>query len=239
MSMQKYIYISNDIRNKILIGKHKANEQLPFEKDLCLDYQVSKMTIKKALDLLVSEGLIIKRRGAGTFVKDLSSEELKRIAVGNQFRGTTALNIGKKVESEVLNFSIVEAEVKVKEKLNLTQDCFVYDVHRVRYINGKPLVIEHMYMPIDIIPGLQRQHVEQSIYEYIGVNLDLTIQSAHRTISVRKATEIECKYLDLKEHDPVAVSQQIAYLANGTAFEYSTSIHRYDQFSVSLILSRE
>lgn len=73
---QKYRTIASAIRNRILTRDFEANEQLPFERDLCTDYGVSKMTVKKALDMLVSEGLIVKRRGAGTYVKDLAGKKL-------------------------------------------------------------------------------------------------------------------------------------------------------------------
>lgn len=237
--MQKYIYISNDIRNKILDGTYSANEQLPFEKDLCVQYEASKMTVKKALDILVSEGLIIKRRGSGTFVKDLSIDEIERITVANQFRGTTALNPGKEVKSKVLAFSVIEAPAVVINKLNLSPGSFVYDIYRARYIDGQPHVMEKTYMPIDQIPGLKKANIEGSIYGYIEDELGLTIQSAHRQISVRKANETEVEYLDLQPGDPVAVAEQIAYFDTGIAFEYSISVHRYDEFSVEMILTRD
>ena len=66
------------------------------------------MTVKQALDILVSEGLIIKRRGSGTFIKDLSDTELKRISITNQFRGKTAEYPQNEVTSKVLNFSVVQ-----------------------------------------------------------------------------------------------------------------------------------
>lgn len=94
--MQKYVVISNDIRNKIVNGEFVANQQIPFEKDMCIHYNASKMTVKKAVDILVAEGLIIKRRGSGTFVKDLNLEEIERVTMANQFRGTTALNAGRR-----------------------------------------------------------------------------------------------------------------------------------------------
>lgn len=53
--MEKYNLIANDVRKKILEGVYQPNEQLPFEKDLCQFYDVSKMTVKKALDMLVAE----------------------------------------------------------------------------------------------------------------------------------------------------------------------------------------
>lgn len=238
MRMKKYIYISNDIRNRIIDGTYKANEQIPFEKDLCTMYDSSKMTIKKALDILVSEGLIIKRRGSGTFVKDLAIEEIERITIANQFRGTTALNPGKEVTSQVLTFTVVAADDLVANKLNVTPSSFVYDIYRVRYIDGKPKVMEKTYMPIDLIPALKKESVETSIYEYIEDDLGLHIQSGHRHLSVRRATAEETHYLSLEKGDPVAVAEQIAYLDTGAAFEYSISVHRYDEFSVEMILTR-
>lgn len=239
MTMKKYILISSDIRKKILEGVYQANQQIPFERDLCVEYDASKMTVKKALDMLVSEGLIIKRRGSGTFVKDLATDEIERIAVANQFRGTTALNPGKEVKSKVLEFKVIEADNLVKNKLNMQEDTFVYDIYRVRHIDGKPLVMEKMYMPIDLIPGLKKANIEGSIYEYIEEDLGLKIQSGHRRVSVRKATEIEQQYLELDSGDPVAVAEQIAYFDTGIAFEYSISVHRYDSFSVEFVLTRE
>lgn len=236
--MQKYVFISNDIRNRILDGGYQANEQIPFEKDLCTAYQASKMTVKKALDILVAEGLIIKRRGSGTFVKDISIDEMERITVANQFRGTTALNPGKKVTSKIINFSVVEADEKVRSKLNLPEGSFVYDIYRARYINDTPHVMEKMFMPIDQIPGLKRANAEGSIYSYIEEKLGLHIQSAHRRIFVRKATEIEAKYLEISVGDPVAIAEQTAFFDTGAAFEFSTSVHRYDEFSVEMVLTR-
>ncbi|WP_407371705.1 GntR family transcriptional regulator [Carnobacterium sp.] len=237
--MKKYIMISNDIRNKILKGEYVANQRLPFEKDLCIQYDSSKMTIKKAVDILVTEGLIIKRRGSGTFVKDLNPEEIERVIMANQFRGTTALYPDKKVSSKILNFSIVQVPEHAAKKLNITSDNFVYDIRRVRYVNDKPVVIEEMYMPIDLIPGIKEKNIKESIYEYLENELHLKIQSAHRTVSVRKATEFEAEKLGLESGDPVAVAEQVGYLDTGNTFEFSISIHRYDEFSVEIVLTRD
>lgn len=236
--MKKYTFIANDIRKKILEGVYQANQQIPFEKKLCAEYGVSKMTVKKGLDILVAEGLIIKRRGSGTFVKDLSASELERLAVANQFRGTTALHPDQKVKSKVLVFSVINADALIKNKLNMQEDQFVYNISRVRLVEGEPLVMERMFMPIDLIPGLKKERIEGSLYEYIEEDLSLKIQSGHRSISVRQATKEEQSYLGLTSGDPVAVAEQIAYLDTGQAFEYSISVHRYDNFSVEFVLTR-
>ena len=236
--MTKYMLIANDIRNQIANGLLKANEQLPFEKDICTKYAASKMTAKKALDILVSEGLIVKRRGSGTFVKSISEKDMNKLLITNQFRGLTALYSNHKVTSDLLKFEVVVSSKNVKDKLSLTNDEFVYNILRVRYVDGNPYVIENTFMPINLILGLKKQHVEESIYSYIEENLKLKVQSSHRTITVRKSNDFEQKHLKLEEGDPVAVVKQVAYLDNGSAFEYSTSVHNYKYFVFETVIIR-
>ncbi|MBK3299516.1 UTRA domain-containing protein, partial [Streptococcus oralis] len=71
----------------------------------------------------------------------------------------------------------------------------------------------------------------------IEEKLGLKIQSGHRTISVRKATDFEADELALEYGDPVGIAEQIGYLNTGVQFEYSISVHRYDQFSVEMMVT--
>lgn len=237
--MEKYNVIANDVRRKILDGIYKANDQLPFEKDLCEVYEVSKMTVKKALDILVAEGLIIKRRGAGTFVKDLSVEDMEKTVVGSQMIGTSAYYPTRTVTSKVLHFEIIAASEKVANKLNIPIGSFVYDIERVRILDGSPLVMENTFMPVSVIPDLRLKNVEESIYEYIQDTLGMKIQSAHRNITVRKASDSEVTHLELEQGDPVGIVEQIGFLSNGTTFEYSISTHRYDTFSIEMMIRQD
>ncbi|WP_188204595.1 GntR family transcriptional regulator [Desemzia incerta] len=236
--MQKYLFIYNDMKNRILNGEFVANEKLPFEKDLCISYNTSKMTIKKAFDLLVEDGLIIKKRGVGTFIKDINSKEMERLIVTSQFQGLTSTNPKNKITSKILKFNIIPADSDIERQLNLTPDSFVYDIHRVRYTNGQPTVIEQTYMPIDLVVGLNKTHLKNSLYKYIEEELNYKIQSAHRRVSVRKATEEEAQNLELQVGDPVAVAEQVAYFDNGRAFEYSFSVHHYNFYSAQFIVTK-
>ena len=237
--MQKYNVIANDVRRKILDGIYKANDKLPFEKDLCEVYEVSKMTVKKALDILVAEGMVIKRRGAGTFVKDLSIEDMERMIVDSQMLGTSAYYPTSMVSSKVLHFDIISATEKVANKLNIPLGSFVYDIERIRIVDGKPIVIENTFMPVSVIPDLNLKNVEESIYEYIQDGLGMKIQSAHRNITVRKASGAEVKHLELEKGDPVGIVEQIGFLSSGTTFEYSISTHRYDSFSIEMMIRQD
>ncbi|MGN0660582.1 MAG: GntR family transcriptional regulator, partial [Oscillospiraceae bacterium] len=72
--MEKYKVIEQDIAQKIKSGVYAPGSQLPLENQLCETYKVSRITIKKATDQLVALGLITKRRGSGSYVKELSGQ---------------------------------------------------------------------------------------------------------------------------------------------------------------------
>ena len=85
--MVKYQEIANELRSQIQAGVYKPGEQLALEREMCEQYGVSRITIKKAVDQLVKEGLVVKRRGSGTFVKSLANEDVHDISMANQFSG--------------------------------------------------------------------------------------------------------------------------------------------------------
>lgn len=243
--MNKYIEISNDLRKHILKDNiYHPNDQLPCGPELCAEYGVSKMTIKKALDILVEEGLIYKKRGLGTFVKGLSSQELVNIEkTYNNFHqpltGFSIQNRKKEVESKVLEFIITLPTPQIASSLRISIEDFVYKIIRVRSLDGEPCVVEETYMPIDVIPGLKMAHLESSIYTYIREVLNYEIQSSHIRIRARGASEFIAKNLNIKNGSAVAEVEQIAYLDNGMPFEYSFSTHNADRYEFSTIIIKK
>lgn len=234
--MLKYEEVAIDLQNKIANHEYKVNDQLPLEKEMCKKYGVSKITIKKAVDMLVIKGLVVKRRGSGTFVKDIQKVEIKEMSESNMISGFTGAFSDKIVESKVLEFSIIPVNDEIANKLRIELDEFVYNICRVRYANGEPCVIEYTYMPIRVITGLKKCILEKSIYSYIQDVLNLKVKSAHRTIRAKSPTEIECKYLNINEKIPVLEVEQVAFLDNGVPFEYSISHHRNDKFEFKSVI---
>lgn len=233
--MIKYHKIASDIKEDILKGNYKPNEQLPFEKELCEKYNASRMTVKKALDLLVAEGLIVKRRGSGSFIKDITEEEIQNIIEKKQFSGLTNTSLGHEVTSKVLDFEIVKADEKIASTFKIDTGDFVYFIHRVRYIDGEPIVIEKTYMPLSIASDMKLEDVNGSIYNFLQKKLGLKIQSAHSTVRVKKADESDKENLLLVDNEAIAEVEKVVYLENGKAFEYSFTRHRYDKFEFKAI----
>lgn len=237
--MIKYQEMANDLRGQIQSGVYKSGEQLALEREMCEHYGVSRITIKKAVDQLVKEGLVVKRRGSGTFVKSLANEDVHDISMANQFSGFSKNFAGHEVTTEVVRFDIIHPEPEIAEKLNITTDDFVYDIVRLRKVDGRPLVIEYTKMPIELIPGIKRDVLEKSIYQYIENQLHFKIQSAHRFIRALLPTEQEEKLLQIKHGTlPILEVEQIAFLDDGRAFEYSKAHHRGDEYTFRVVSIR-
>lgn len=243
--MNKYAVISNKLRDQILKEKiYHPNDQLPCERDLCIQYDASKMTIKKALDILVEEGLIYKKRGHGTFVKGLSRQQLSTLEedLCNTQQALTGYSkqYGKEnVTATVLEFSVIPTTPKIAANLHIKENDFVYKIIRVRNLRGVPCVLEETYMPIDLIPGLKLSHVESSIYSFIRDNLHYQIQSSHVRVKAKGASDFIAANLNLETGEPVALVEQIAFLDNGMPFEYSFSTHKADCFEFTAVIIKK
>lgn len=238
MKTQKYVTIANHLRNQILSGDLPPKSKLPYERELIYQYQASKMTIKKATDLLMDEGLITKIKAKGSFVNDFSKLSLDRMREVNYFRGSTALYAGQKLTSRVLIFETLPADTFIQDKLNLEAQAPVYHIKRVRSIAGQPFVIEEMWMPVDLIPHLKFEHVSHSIYEYIEQQLGYIIKESHRRIAVHKADDRESALLTIAIGQPVVLTTQTARFLTGQVFEYSRSTHIGESFTMEVILTR-
>lgn len=230
--MVKYIDIANDIRNKIIEQEYTYGQKLPYEYALCTTYHCNKETMKKALEILVQEGLIVRRRGAGTFVKDYDPE----IITSNFNKGLTERFKGiKKIESNIIVFEVISSDTDISKKLQIEEGSFVYHIIRQRKLDKKPYSIEIIYMPISIIPELKLDHLKNSIYQYIEDILQLKIQSTHKIITGHLSSRLEQKYLGLKDTEPYFQVEQVAYLNSGVIFEYSFSRYHYKNFEFKTV----
>lgn len=236
--MLKYEEIALDIQHKINNGEYLPNDQLPLEKEMCEQYSVSRITIKKAMDKLVMSGSVVKRRGSGTFVKDVDYNDVSDVSTSSQFTGFSGTFKNKEVFSKIIEFQVINPTEEIANKLKMEKDEFVYYICRARYADTLPYVVEYTYMPIDVIPGLKKDVIKNSIYEYIEDNLRLKIKSAHRTVRAILPSKLEEEYLEIKENFPVLEVEQIAFLDNGQPYEYSKSHHRSDRFEFKSISVR-
>ncbi|WED29073.1 GntR family transcriptional regulator [Vibrio sp. DW001] len=228
--MVKYLDIYETIRSRIVKSEYKYNEKLPDGTSLANEFNCSELTIKKALDILVKDGLVVRKRGSGSFVKRPLSMRGSKHLYGTKVNAEAQ---GQKLDTNVLNYSVDPASRFLADRLNCQEGDMLYHIIRVRFIDNEPYAIEETYMPINVISGLSKKHIESSIYQYITEGLHLKIHSSMMEITVIDANEKDAEHLILTVGDKIVNVEQVAYLDDGEIFEYSNVKQVCEKFRFS------
>ena len=232
--MTKYEMISNTIRERIREGVYPENTLIPDQVSLAKEFSVSRMTVKKAMDILEVEGLILRKRGAGTTVrKNALKDDMTANIVG--YEGLTKQLVGHDVKSKTISFKIEFPSEEIQEKLSIGKTDPIYKLIRLRIVDGEPYIIEHTIMNAQLIPGVDDEVLANSVYQYIHNELNLAFGGAHRIISADKSTEIDQEHLECLPDDPVLQVEQVVYLEDGTPFEYSKSRSKFTTRTYKII----
>lgn len=224
--------ICEDIRQKVQDGTYAIHDKLPDGSRLADQYGVSLLTVKRALDLLVAEGYIIRRRGDGTVVRDWKSKQTPHLySLNGNYRAYQ-----ERVSSRVLVFEVARPTALVAEKLGITEEEFVYEIIRLRSIDERPVIVEYTYMPIGVIPHLKLENLERSIYAYIEDELGLKIHSAFVKVAGVRPNDLEKEHLHLVDTDFVMEAERVSCLETCQNFEYSIARHVPDVFDFETVL---
>lgn len=234
----KYKHILETIKTQIVEGKYSAGSMIPDQNTLAKEFKTSRMTVKKALDMLAIEGFIYSRRGSGTFVKKNALAQQDALPV-NDYGGLSRRFSKNRVKSKPIVFDVTFPTPEVKERLELKQNEPVYEILRLRLVDNTPYALEHTFMPISLAPNLSKEVLLDSIYAYLTKEVKLEIGGAFRKISAEKAEENDLKYLESEANDPILQVEQVVYLQDGRPFEYSISHHPYNGKHAYTIFDRK
>lgn len=221
----KYLIVAEDIERQIREGACPPQSKLPTTDELCEQYGVSRITVRKAMDVLSERGFVIKRRGSGTYVKDIdpSSDDSESQVVESY--SATARHEGHVADTQVLEFQVIPAEGRVAERLRVEEGTPVYSIVRLRSVNDSQGLVSYTWIPVAIVPNLTKRNAADSLYRHVEVGLGLTVSSTHRSIRAVMPTLEEQVWLRLPEDVPVLEIDQVTFLSDGRLFEYSV-LHR-------------
>lgn len=229
--MSKYQLVAEQIRHAIDNGEYHYGKKMPTIQEFTSIYNVSHMTVKKAFDILSTLGYIDRRQGSGIYVKMNPGHIKKRIPLsGNSSRFPKG-----SLKTKLVSFKIVHPTPKIAACLQISESSFVYDIKRVRIHNGRPIIMEYVFMPIDVVPGINEEILEDSIYRHIRKTLKRTISSSAFSITGVRPSEEDMVHLNLEPTDFLMQIVQTVYFDDGTAFEYSIDRHMPDEFIYSNI----
>lgn len=236
--MSKYEEIAGIIRTRISDGTYPVDAMLPIQSALAQEFGVSRMTIKKAIELLTIEGLVLSKQGNGTKVLNSSFWDKE----DSKFRLNTYNGLSydmkddpRQLTSQVIEFNVEFPTAEIAERLQVDAATPVYKIIRLRLLDGSPYALEHTHMPCDLVPGLDHTILSTSIYSYLWQQLGLKFAGAYRHITAEKPDHYDKEYLDCKADDPILQVEQVVYLENGRPIEYSRSRNRFDTRGYSLL----
>ena len=216
-------YIKQQIENGVL-----AEESvIPSEREFAERFQISRMTVRQAINNLVSEGYLNRQKGRGTFVTKKKVEQ--------ELQGMTSftedmLSRGMNPSSILLSFQILPADKKTALALRIEETDSIYKIKRIRLADGAPMALETAYIPVEIVPGLTEENSNLSLYQYIEENLALLISEATQEIEAATADLLDSETLEIKFGDPILLIERISYLQGGIPFELVKSTFRADRY---------
>ena len=202
----RYRAIADDLRRQVEAGDFGAGRVLPSEADLSASYGASRVTVRRALEVLRDEGLLDARQGFGWFVaSDLLRQRLGRLStIEDQLSAS-----GITAERRILEFAFVAAEPRAKQVLGVDQ---VLRVRRLNLADGEPFARVTVWCPADLGDRLSRADVERSpFYELLPVPLG----GATQTIGAASASAADARLLGIPTGAPVLRCERITTTPDG------------------------
>ncbi|RNA67131.1 trehalose operon repressor [Alteribacter keqinensis] len=224
----KFIKIYHDIADKIQEGTFSPQSKLPSEHDLMEKYNTSRETIRKALNMLAQNGFIQKVQGKGSIVLDARKFDFP-ISGLVSFK-ELAKKIGSNNKTYVKKLDLIKPDSYIQEQLKVKEDAKVWEVHRVREIDGENVILDKDFFSKVYIDHLTAEICANSIYEYIESDLNMTISFAKKEITVVEPTEEDRELLDLEGFSNIVVVKNYVYFDDASLFQYTESRHRPDKF---------
>ncbi len=224
--MPKYKVIAQKMIQNINSDDMKQGDKLASIEELMKYYDVSKNTILKVLTELEKNGYIYQVRGSGNFVRKHRRKGYINIMEINGLKNNLH---DFNLSTEMLDLKVVKPSFEVSANLDIKEDEDVYYVKRLRSIEGRKFSVEESYYLKDIVPYLNQEIVEDSIFNYLVNDLKLKPGFTDQFLRVSKLNEPDAQLLNLNSGDPTIFLESIFYLDNGRPFDYSKVLYHYEE----------
>ncbi len=203
------------IENRVL----GADDALPPERDLADELNVSRITVRKAIDGLVEEGLLIRKQGSGTFVTNRVEKNFAKLTSFSEDMRAR----GRKPRSVWLDRAAGTVTPGESLTLRSSPGTPVYRFSRIRYADDAPMAIEYATVLADCLPSVES--VETSLYEALERTGNRPVRALQRLRAVLLTAE-QAQLLKAQEKDAGLLVERVGFLKDGRAVEFSQSFYR-------------
>lgn len=227
----KYYVLKRELVHKIEEEELGPDSPIPSERELMEQYQVSRITVRRAIDELVTGGFLYKIQGKGTYVKgdDYSQNLFAITSCTDDVR-----RLGRNPSKKVTVSEIVPADAKRARLLNTTVGENLFLLERITMADGEPLNYTVTYLPQKLFPGIEKYDFNsQSLYELLQKEYGVKFAKSRRTIEAVRTEEEIAEYLDIDEQMPVILFGSTTYgevQGKEQPIESFTCYYRTDQY---------
>ena len=205
----------------------RPGDMLPSERQLCADYGVSRITVREALGQLVSEGLLVRTQGKGTFVAHRPARSRLHIASFHE----DMRRMGMEPSTVVLTAARVTPPAPTVERLRLPAQGAAYHVRRLRLADRVPMSVDDAWYSAALLPGLDQFDLQASLYDTLARQYGRPIDHAEQTVSAGLAGEEIGRLLGIPASGPVLRFDRVSY-SRGDAVEHARSWYRADRYEL-------
>src|SRR5581483_10012115 len=218
-----------DTRERVLelVDALGVGDAIPSERQLGIDLGVSRLTVRAALDELVREGYLVRRRGAGTFVaepKVAKGIDITSFSDDMRARGLTP-------GSRTLELRTIPAGARLGRILHVSPSEEIVAVKRLRLADGDAMAIELLHVRSSLVPGLTAADLEEnSFYDLLASRYDIAIVGGTQTVEPTVTNEEESLVLGVPLHSPALLFERVTRTEDAQVVEYTSSTYRGDRY---------
>lgn len=227
-----YQQLVDSVKAQIRDGILKEDDRLGSEQDISREYNVSRITVRKAFEILADEGYVTKRQGIGTFV---SARKLNNFNEG-QMRGFTEMCIkdGKVPSSELISAGWVSNLPSISHHLHVPEEEPILRVLRVRKCDGVPVMVEYGYFP-KRFSYLMSEDLCGSTFEIFRRH---GTKPSHfsKIMDICYATKFEAQKLEVRERQALLLQKDMAFDQNGDAIHYTKLVINPERYKLTIIM---
>ncbi|NQY52367.1 MAG: GntR family transcriptional regulator [Campylobacteraceae bacterium] len=212
---------------------YKTGDLIPSEIRIEKEYKVSRITVRKALDELVHENILIKKQGKGTFVKE------QKILYDANSIGSLTQRLSKDnhvLKTQKIEFEIIENEHYVKDLLKCD---ILLCIKRTRLLDGIPFALMRNYLDYTAVPLLEKKFNIESLYTFLKDEYKIEFYNAQETVEAKNATLEEAEELLIKQRDALLSLHRLSFDKYNKELEYSEVLIKANMYKHKIILSND
>jgi len=221
-----YSRVETVLASEIADEDLRVGDQLPTEDSLILRFGVSRITVRRAIQNLVSRGLVEIRRGKGTFVA--APKIIQELTELSGFVEDMHA-LGREPTARVIGKEIVTADATVARQLALTRGEHVVRIRRVRLADGIPLSFDETYLPLEIGKKIITNNLKaEPVFSLLGRKYDVPLSEAEYKLDAVPAETEVAAALKVKQRSPIFRIERTSYSTGGRPVDYERLYYRGD-----------